>query len=62
MHWDSSTQQIHKNAESRIFHFLKREFPVWKGMKLEQIWKNSTGIKSLHTNFLYLIGVHMWLD
>ena len=43
-------------------HFWKREFPIWKGSKLEQIVRNSTGIKGLHANFLYSIGVHMWLD
>ena len=62
MHWHSSARQIGKNAESHVCHFWKREFPVWKGSKLEQILRNSTGIQGLHANFLYLIGVHMWLD
>ena len=62
MHWHSSTRQIHKNAESHVCQFWKREFPIWKGSKLEQILRNSTGIKGLHANFLYSIGVHMWLD
>ena len=29
MHWHSSTRQIHKNAESHVCQFWKREFPIW---------------------------------
>ena len=43
-------------------NFGKGNFQYGKGSKLEQILRNSTGIKGLHANFLYSIGVHMWLD
>lgn len=56
------SEYIRMVGATSVSHFWKREFPIWKGGKLEQLLRSSTGIKGLRENSWFSVGMCAYVD